>query len=79
MSILEATHREPVRSVVVAHAGIAADEAEVEGEGAINRTDPVVAVGTDIAERTTAVAAAASHRQLKRGSKGPSAVVLAPT
>ena len=77
VSILEATHSDSACSVVGVHVGTAAEE-EVARIGAANRTAPVVAVGTDIVERTTDVAAA-RHGQLKRGSKGPSAVVLAPT
>ena len=81
MSILEATHREPECSAVEVHVGIAAAEVEVVGAGVgtRNRTAPIVAVGTNIEERTIAVVATARYGQLKRGSKGPSAVVLAPT
>ena len=79
MSILEATHRDSVRSVVVGHVGIAAVEVEEVGAGAINRTAPIGAVGTNNEERTIAEVAVASHGQLKRGSKGSYAVVLVPT
>ncbi len=61
MSILNATHREPVRSVAVAHEGTAAVEVEEVGVGANNRTAPIVAEGTDTIERTTAAVAAARH------------------
>ena len=53
VSILEATHRESVCSVVVAHVGTAA-ESEAAGVSAKNRTAPVVSAGTDKAERTIA-------------------------
>ena len=66
MSILEATHRAPVRSVAAAHEGIAAAEVEVARASATNRTAPIAADGTDIEERTIAVAAVARHRQFKR-------------
>ena len=66
--ILEATHRVPECSEVVAHAGIAAVEAEVARASAINRTAPIVADGIDIAERTIIATAVARHRQFK----GPS-------
>ena len=65
MSILEATHRESVRSVVVAHAGIAAAEEEEARVSATNRTAPIAAAGTDIEERTIAEVAAARHGQFK--------------
>ena len=65
MSILEATHRESVRSVVVDHVGIAAAEGEAARVSATNRTAPIVAVGTDIVERTIAAAAVARHGQFK--------------
>ncbi len=76
--ILEATHREPERSVVVAHVGSAAAEGEVVGEGAINRTAPIDADGTHIEERTIAGVAVASQGQFQRGSKGTGAVITAP-
>ena len=63
MSILKTTNREPISSAVGAHAGIAATEVEEAGTGAANRTRPIVAVGTDIVERTIAVVAVARHRQ----------------
>ena len=66
MSILEATHRGPVRSVVADHVGIAAEEAEAEGEGAINRTAPIGAEEPNSVERTIAAVAVARHRQFKR-------------
>ena len=61
--ILKATNRESVSSVVGVHVGIAAIEVEVAGIGAANRTTPIVAVGTDIIERTIAVVAVARHGQ----------------
>ena len=48
MSILEATHRVPVRSVVGAHIGIAAVEVEVARIGAANRTAPIAAAGSEV-------------------------------
>ena len=65
MSILKATHSESECSVVGVHAGIAAIEVEEARIGAANRTAPIVAAGTDTAERTTAEAAAARHGQFK--------------
>ncbi len=65
-------------SVGVVHVVIAADEVEVDGEDAINRTAPIPAVGPHRVERTIAVEAAASHRQFQRRSKGTGAVILAP-
>ena len=62
MSVLEATHRDPACSVNAVHAGIAAEEVEVVGVGAINRTAPIEADGPHKAERTiVAVVAAARH------------------
>ncbi len=78
-SILKATHREPVRSAAVEEEGIAAVEEEAARTGAANRTAPVVAVGTNSAERTIAAVAVARHGQLKRGSKGSCAVDATPT
>ena len=63
--VLEATHRESERSVEAAHEGTAAEEVEAARVSATNRTAPIVAVGTDIAERTIAEAAAARHGQFK--------------
>ena len=63
--ILEATHRVSVHSVVVAHAGTAAIEAEAARESAANRTAPIAAEGTATVERTVA-AAVARHGQFKR-------------
>lgn len=61
--ILKAAHRVSVCSVVGIHVGIAAIEVEVARIGAANRTAPIVAVGTDIVERTIAVVAVARHGQ----------------
>lgn len=66
-------------SVEVDHVGIAAAEVEVAGAGAINRTAPIVAVGTDSVERTIAEVAAARHGQFKWGGKSACAIILAPT
>ncbi len=76
--ILETTHREPVRSVEVEHVGFAAVEAEAAGDGAINRTAPIVAVGPHKEERTIAEAAVARHGQFQRGSKGTCSIVATP-
>ena len=65
MSILKATNRESVCSEAGTHEGNAATEGEAARSGAANRTAPIVAVGTDIAERTIAAEAAARHGQLK--------------
>lgn len=61
--ILKATNRVSVCSIVGVHVGIATIEVEVAGIGTINRTAPIVAVGTDIVERTIAVIAVARHGQ----------------
>jgi len=61
--IIEATNRVSVRSIVDVHVGIAAIEVEVASIRAANRTTPIVAVGTDIVERTIAVVAVACQRQ----------------
>ena len=79
MSILEATHREPVRSVVGVHAGKVADEVEAARGSATNRTAPIVAAGTDIAERTIAVEASARRGQFKGRSYCTCRMVTAPT
>ena len=65
MSILEATHRVPARSVVAAHEGSAAVEEEAARVSATNRTAPIAAAGTDIEERTIDVVAVARHGQFK--------------
>lgn len=65
-SILKATHRESVCSIVGVHVGIAAIEEEEASRRAANCTTPIVAEGTDIEERTIAEDAAARHGQLKR-------------
>ncbi len=66
VSILKTTNRESISSEVGGHGGIAATEAEAAGIGAANRTRPIAADGTDIAERTIAAVAVARHRQFKR-------------
>ena len=62
-SILNTTHRESERPIVGVHEGSAAIEAEVASNRAANRTTPIVADGSDSAERTTAVVAAARQGQ----------------
>ena len=66
--ILNTTHRASERSVGFEHAGIAAKEVEVARVrvNAANRTAPIVAVGTDIVERTIDALARARHGQFKR-------------
>ena len=61
--ILEATDGVSVRAVVAVHVGITAIEVEVPRVRAICGTRPIVAVGANIVERTTAVVAVARHRQ----------------
>ena len=63
--VLKATNSESVRSADGAHGGIAAMEVEVARIGAANRTAPIAADGTDIAERTITDVAAARHGQFK--------------
>ena len=75
MSILKATHREPVRSVAAEHAGIDAAEVEEARIGVANSTAPIEAAGTNTEERTIAAEAEAREGQFKRGSKGSCAVV----
>ena len=62
-SILKATYRVSVCSVVGVHVGIATIEVQVACICTANRTTPIVAVGTYIVERTIAVVAVARHRQ----------------
>ena len=64
VSILKATNRASERSAVGIHTGRAATEVEAARIGAVNRTAPIAAEGTDNAERT--IAAAARHGQFKR-------------
>ena len=66
MSILKATNGESVRPVAAEHVGIAAAEVQAARTGTANRTAPIVAVGTDIAERTIAEVAVACNGQFKR-------------
>lgn len=77
--ILKAPNRAPDRSEVGIHAGIAAIEVEVARTGTANRTAPIVAVGTDIEERTIAVVAVARQGQFKRRIKSTYCIVVAPT
>ncbi len=79
MSILKAAHRVAARSVAAVHAGIAAIEAQESRIDTINRTAPIVAIGTDTAERTTAGEAAARHGQFKRWGKSPLGIITTPT
>ena len=79
MSILKATNSETERPVDGVHDGIAATEVEVARNGAANRTAPIVAVGTDIVERTITVVAVARHGQFKYWSKSPHRCIYAPT
>ena len=79
VSILNTTYSDSVCSVARAHTDTAAIEVEAARNGAKNRTAPIVAEGTDIEERTTAVAAVARHRQFKRGGKSPHRCKYNPT
>ena len=63
--IIEATHRASVRPVVTVHIGTAAIEVQESGERAIYRARPVVAVRTNIEERTIDDVAVARHRQFQ--------------
>ena len=65
VSILKATHRDAARSATEVNVGIAAVEGAAARIGTINRTAPIEAVGTDIADRTIYDVAAARQRQLK--------------
>ena len=62
-SVLKATNRLPARSVVAVHEGIATSEVQGACKCTANRTTPIVAVGTYIAERTTAGEAEARQGQ----------------
>jgi hypothetical protein len=66
VSILKATNRDPARSAAGIHKGNAATEAEAARTGAVNRTAPIEAGGTDKVERTIAAGAEARHGQFKR-------------
>ena len=79
MSILKATHRGTVRSIVGGHIGIAATEEEAAGIRTTHRTAPIAAAGPNIVERTTAVVAVARHGQFKRRAKSPCKILTAPT
>ncbi len=79
MLILNATNRAAVRPIEGEHNGIAATEVEVARIGTANRTTPIVAVGTDIVERTITAVAAARRGQFKRRSKSTCSIVAAPT
>ena len=63
ISILKATNGKSDCSIVEVHVGIATADGEVEGEGAINRTAPIVAEGPNTAEITIAFAVKARHGQ----------------
>jgi hypothetical protein len=59
---LNATYRKTVCSLVTVYVSITAIEVEVASFGAINRTRPIVAVATNIVERTITVVAVTSYR-----------------
>ena len=63
MSILNATHRDSVCSVVGAVDGTDVVEVEEARNNTANRTAPIVAGATNIAERTIAVVAVARKGQ----------------
>ena len=81
LSILKAAHRASACSAaeVAAHAGRAAIEEQALRTATINRTAPIVANGTDIAEQTIAVAAVARHGQFKQWGKSPLGIITTPT
>ncbi len=60
-TILKATNREAVCTVVGIHVAIAAVEVEVAGIGTTDRTTPIVAIATYIVEAAIAVVAVARH------------------
>lgn len=64
VSILNATNRHAVCTLVGGHVGIAAKEVQVLRIGATNRTTPIGAAGTDIEGKITVVAEA-RHGQFK--------------
>ena len=66
MSVLKAANSESVSPVVGVHVGIGAAEEQEARTGTENRTAPIVAVGTDIVERTSTAVAVARHGQFKR-------------
>ena len=74
----EAAHRVTDRPGAAAHAGIAAEEAQEPRADARNGTGPIVAAGTDIEERTAAVAAVARHGQFEWRGKRPERILAAP-
>ena len=76
VSILKATYSVSVGSVEGVHDGIAATEVQVARISTANRTAPIAADGTKIAERTIAEAAVARQRQFKRRGKSAGCVVL---
>ncbi len=78
VSILKATNRVSECSIAGDHVGPATKEEEDAGIGTINRTAPIEAEGTDIAERTIAAFAEARHGQLKRRCKSSRCVVGSP-
>jgi len=61
--ILGTTNRKTVCPIVAVHVGIAGVEVQVAGIRPINRTTPIVAVATNIVERTIGSIAVARHRQ----------------
>lgn len=64
--ILEAAHRKTVSSEVVVHVSIAAAEVQAACERATYRTAPIVAAGTNTAERAIAEVAVARHGPFER-------------
>ena len=63
--VFDATHREPVGTEGVAHAGIAAMEVQAVAVVTVGRTAPIVAVVTLEVERTIVAVAVARRRQFK--------------
>ena len=63
--ILEATDTVAVRTVVAAHEGAAAEEAQVAGVAANDRTVPVVAAAACAAEQAIDVIAVTGHNKFQ--------------
>lgn len=79
VSILDAANREAVRPDAAEHTGIATGEVQAARGSANCGTRPVVADGTNNAERTIAVEAVACYGQFKRGGKSPHRCICIPT
>ena len=62
MSVLKAANRAPVCPAAGVHVGTEAAEAQAARIGTANRTAPILAVGSNIVERTIPVVAVARKR-----------------